>query len=126
MQMYYAMLILGLVLLFIGVFWFIFMCKEKEFTIYNIFKSLLSIILGGLLLVITLPSLKYMIFKEYDVVKGSCTIEKIHLGDPTKHHLNCPIRTLYFILEIFLTWIPMEGQFPTIVRSLLQRIMSLK
>jgi hypothetical protein len=48
---------------------------EKEFTFYNTFKAFLSLILGGLLLVITLPSLKYMIFKEYDVVKGSCTIE---------------------------------------------------
>lgn len=75
MQMYYAMLILGLVLLFIGVFRFIYMCKKKEFTIFNTFKALLTLILGGLLLVITLPSLQYMIFKEYDVVKGSCTIE---------------------------------------------------
>jgi len=75
MQMYYVMLILGVVLLFIGVFWAVFMYKEKEFTISNIFKVLLSFILSGLLLVITLPSLKYMVFKEYDVVKGTCTIE---------------------------------------------------
>ncbi|WP_417898069.1 hypothetical protein ABN702_17635 [Bacillus haimaensis] len=75
MQMYYVMLILGVVLLFIGVFWSVYMCKEKAFTISNIFKALLSFILSGLLLVITLPSLKYMLFKEYDVVKGNCTIE---------------------------------------------------
>lgn len=75
MQMYYVMLIIGVVLLFIGVFWAVFMYKEKEFTISNIFKVLLSFILSGLLLVITLPSLKYMVFKEYEVVKGNCTIE---------------------------------------------------
>ncbi|MBM7619984.1 hypothetical protein JOC95_001836 [Bacillus tianshenii] len=51
------------------------MWKEKEVTVSNIFKVLLSFILSGLLLVITLPSLKYMVFKEYEVVKGTCTIE---------------------------------------------------
>lgn len=73
--MYYAMLIIGVVLLFIGIFWVVFMFKEKEFTISNTLKALLSFVLSGLLLVITLPSLKYMIFKEYDIVKGNCTIE---------------------------------------------------
>lgn len=75
MQMYYAILTIGGVLFVIGVFWFIYMVKEKEVTPSNTFKVLLSLLLSGLLLVITLPSLKYMIFKEYDVVKGSCTIE---------------------------------------------------
>jgi hypothetical protein len=75
MQMYYAMLIIGAVLLLIGVFWFIYMFKEKEFTLSNTFKALFSLIFSGLLLIITLPSLKYMLFQEYDVVKGSCTIE---------------------------------------------------
>jgi hypothetical protein len=36
------------------------------------------------------------------------------------------IGAVVFFLEIFLTWIPMEEQFPTIVRSLSQRIMHLK
>jgi hypothetical protein len=58
-----------------GIFLFISMYIEKEFIFYNTFKAFSSLILGGLLLVITLPSFKYMIFKEYDVVKGSCTIE---------------------------------------------------
>jgi hypothetical protein len=75
MQMYYAMLILGAVLLIISVFWFTFMFKEKEFTILNTTKALFSLIFSVLLLVMTLPSLKYILFKEYDVVKGSCTIE---------------------------------------------------
>ena len=124
--MYYAMLILGLVLLFIGVFWFIYMYKEKEFTIFNTLKAFLSLILGGLLLVITLPSLKYMIFKEYDVVKGSCTIEIDSSGRASEASFKMPDTDDVFFLEIFLTWIPMEEQFPTIVRSLSQRIMNLK
>lgn len=73
--MYYAMLLIGAVLLLIGVFWFVYMFKEREFTLSNTCKALISLIFSGLLLVITLPSLKYMLFKEYDVVKGSCTIE---------------------------------------------------
>ena len=88
--MYYAMLILGLVLLFIGVFGFIYMYKEKEFTIFNTLKAFLSLILGGLLLVITLPSLKYMIFKEYDVVKGSCTIEIDSSGRASEASFKMP------------------------------------
>ncbi|TYS89832.1 hypothetical protein [Rossellomorea aquimaris] len=75
MQIYYAMLIIGAVLLLIGVFWFIYMFKEKEFTLSNTCKALFLLIFSGLLLIITLPSLKYMLFQEYDVVKGSCTIE---------------------------------------------------
>ena len=73
--MYYALLIIGVVLLFGGVFWFIFMWREKEFTISNTLKVLFSLIVSGILLVITLPSLKYMLLKEYDVVKGNCNIE---------------------------------------------------
>ncbi|PFA69160.1 hypothetical protein CN378_04590 [Bacillus sp. AFS015802] len=73
--MYYAMVTISGVLLLVGLFWLVYMFKEKEFSISNTFKAILSLLLSGLLLVITLPSLKYMIFKEYDVVKGRCTIE---------------------------------------------------
>lgn len=72
---YYAMLIIGTVLLLIAVFWVIYIFREKEFTLSNTFKALFSLIFSGLLLVITLPSLKYMLYKEYYVLKGSCTIE---------------------------------------------------
>jgi hypothetical protein len=88
MQMYYAMLILGAVLLIISVFWFIFMFKEKEFTILNTFKALFSLIISVLLLVMTLPSLKYMLFNEYDVVKGSCTIEVDSSGKSNEVSFN--------------------------------------
>ncbi|WP_042354214.1 hypothetical protein [Bacillus rubiinfantis] len=73
--MYYAMLIIGAVLCLVGVSWLVVMFTEKKFPFFNTIKALVSLLLGVLMLVITLPSLKYMILKEYDVVKGSCTIE---------------------------------------------------
>ncbi|QFT89664.1 hypothetical protein FIU87_13465 [Bacillus sp. THAF10] len=73
--MYYFILIIGILLLFFSIFWFGFMFKENKITISNICKVLFSLLFGGLLLAITLPSLKYMLFKEYEVVKGNCTIE---------------------------------------------------
>jgi hypothetical protein len=75
MQMYYALLITGIVVFFIGIFLFILMYIQKEFTFSNTSKAFLGLIIGGLLLFLTLPSLKYMIFKEYASVNGSCTIE---------------------------------------------------
>ncbi|MCM3363708.1 hypothetical protein ACTQ5K_13840 [Niallia sp. Sow4_A1] len=38
-------------------------------------KTIGVLLLGILLLTFTLPSLKYMLFKEYDVVKGECVID---------------------------------------------------
>lgn len=125
--MYYAMLLIGVVLLFIGFFWFIYMFKEKEFTISNTFKALISLILSGLLLVITLPSLKFMLFKEYDVVKGNCTIEIDSSGRTSEASFKMDNSAdVFYFREKSLTWILMEGQFRTIVSSLSQRIMSLK
>ncbi|MDX8342196.1 hypothetical protein [Rossellomorea sp. YZS02] len=73
--MYYAMLTIGALLLFIGLFWLIYILKYKKFTLWHCLKAFLSLLIGILMLMITLPSLKYMILKDYDVAKGSCTIE---------------------------------------------------
>ncbi|TKC15732.1 hypothetical protein [Robertmurraya kyonggiensis] len=73
--MYYVLLTLGFVFCVFGIVGFIYMWIAKRFSFFDKFKALVGVVLGGLLLWITLPSLKYMIFKEYDVVKGSCTIE---------------------------------------------------
>ena len=45
------------------------MCKDKEFTIFNTFKALLSLILSGFLLVTTLPSLKFMMLNRGTLFK---------------------------------------------------------
>lgn len=73
--MYYVLLTLGVVLFLFGMIRFIYMWISKRLSFSDKFKALGGVLLGGLLLWFTLPSLKYMIFKEYDVVKGSCTIE---------------------------------------------------
>lgn len=88
--MYYALLIIGAVVFFIGIFWFVLMYIEKKFTFRNTCKAFLGLIMGGLLLFITLPSLKYMIFKEYDIVKGSCIIEIDSAGRSNEASFKLP------------------------------------
>lgn len=73
--MYYVLLAFGVVFFVFGIIGFIYMWISKRFSFFNKLKAMGAVFLGCLLLWITLPSLKYMIFKEYDVVKGSCTIE---------------------------------------------------
>ncbi len=75
MFLYFGLLGIGVLLFFISTFLFISMYLEKEFTFSDTFKALSALVIGGVLLVITLPSLKYILFKEYDVVKGNCVID---------------------------------------------------
>ena len=75
MFFYYLMLILGVLFVIAAVFAFIFMYGNKDYRFLNVGKSLLSLLFGVLLLAVTLPSLKYVVLKEYDVVSGKCVIE---------------------------------------------------
>ena len=75
MFFYYLMLILGVLFVIAAVFAFIFMYGDKNYPFLNVGKSLLSFLFGVLLLTVTLPSLKYVVLKEYDVVSGKCVIE---------------------------------------------------
>ena len=75
MLIYYAMLIIGVLLIIVAVFTFIAMYSGKDYTILNVGKILVALLIGVLRLVITLPSLKYVVLKEYDVVSGKCVIE---------------------------------------------------
>lgn len=72
---YYSMLIVGVFLIIGAVFIFIPMFIDRVYSLVNIGKSLGCLLLGVLLLAITLPSLKYVVFKQYDVVSGRCVIE---------------------------------------------------
>jgi hypothetical protein len=72
---YYLMLILGAVFVIGAIFVLIVMYGTKDFRLLNIGKCLGVLLLGVLFLVITLPSLKYVVLKEYDVVSGKCVIE---------------------------------------------------
>lgn len=69
------MLILGILSVLMAVFIFGFMYVDKDFTLLNVVKTVGAFLFGVLLLVTTLPSLKYILLKEYDVVSGDCTIE---------------------------------------------------
>jgi hypothetical protein len=71
MLMYYAMLTVGVLLVINAAFTFI----AKDYTILNVGKSIGSLLIGVLFLAFTLPSLKYVVLKEYDVVSGKCVIQ---------------------------------------------------
>ncbi|NHC42601.1 hypothetical protein G6549_22010 [Bacillus sp. MM2020_1] len=75
MFFYYFMLILGALFVIGAVIAFIVMFVDKEYPLLNIGKSFGTFLMGVLLLAVTLPSLKYVVLKEYDVVSGKCVIE---------------------------------------------------
>ena len=88
MFMYYFMLTLGILMVIGAVFFFITMYVEKEYPLSNVGKSLGIFLLGVSLLWITLPSLKYVLFKEYDVVSGKCVIDIDSSGRSSEADFN--------------------------------------
>ena len=75
MFLFYLMLILGALFVIGTVFALIVVYGTKDFRLLNVGKILGILLLGVLLLAITLPSLKYVVLKQYDVVRGKCVIE---------------------------------------------------
>lgn len=75
MVMYFIMLLLGALFVFWSLYYIVAMYFDKEFPLMKAAKTIGVLLLGILLLTFTLPSLKYMLFKEYDVVKGECVID---------------------------------------------------
>lgn len=75
MIFYYVMLFFGALLVIVAVVTFILMYSVNDYNILDVGKNLGILLLGVLLLVGTLPSLKYVALKEYDVVSGKCVIE---------------------------------------------------
>lgn len=75
MFLYYLMLVLGALFVVGLLFTFISIYKNRKYTILNLGKSLGIFLLGVLMLAVTLPSLKFIVFKEYDVVSGKCVID---------------------------------------------------
>ena len=68
-KIYYLILILGALFVPFSVVFFIYMYVNKEFTLLNAGKTIGAFLIGVLMLVVTLPSLKYMLLKEYDGCK---------------------------------------------------------
>ncbi|MBM7702336.1 hypothetical protein [Metabacillus iocasae] len=73
--MYYFLLLLGAFFVLYAVGLLSFMTIKKIFTLRMVGQMMTSLLLGVLCLFITLPSLTYMLLKDYDVVRGTCTIE---------------------------------------------------
>jgi len=88
MFFYYLMLILGVLFVVGSAIYFILMFINKDYPLLGIGKCLLTLLFGALLLVITLPSLKYVVLKEYDVVSGKCVIEIDSTGRSSEADFN--------------------------------------
>lgn len=88
MFFYYLMLILGVLFVVGSAIYFILMFINKDYPLLGIGKCLLTLLFGVLLLVITLPSLKYVVLKEYDVVSGKCVIEIDSTGRSSEADFN--------------------------------------
>lgn len=73
--MYYLIVAIGVFFTLGAVGEFLYMVIQKKFKFTAILRLLVTLLLGVTCLMITLPSLKYMVFKEYDVVKGECRVE---------------------------------------------------
>lgn len=69
------MLILGTWLVIVALFAFITMCCDKAYPLLKVGKSFGIFSMGVLILAFTLPSLKYVVLKEYDIVSGKCVVE---------------------------------------------------
>ncbi|QQZ10012.1 hypothetical protein [Heyndrickxia vini] len=90
MSIYYIMLIVGIVLILYSIFYFVYMYVDQEFTFFNLVKAILALLIGVSSLVITLPSLKYIVHKEYDVVSGKCVIEITSAGRTSEADFTMP------------------------------------
>jgi hypothetical protein len=96
---YFPILILGTILVLPSLWSLIYMSMYKKFTLPKAGRALTWLLIGSLALWVTLPSLKYMIVKEYDVVKGSCTIEIESSGRHSRstfHMLDAEERISFF------------------------------
>ncbi|MBT2663392.1 hypothetical protein [Bacillus sp. ISL-45] len=75
MFVYYLMLFMGTLFVIIALFSFIAMFREKSYPVLEVGKSILGLSMGVLILAVTLPSIKYVVLKEYDIISGECVIE---------------------------------------------------
>jgi len=86
--LYYIVLSIGLLLVLSQAILLIFMYQDKELLSFDAFKSLFGFLVGVTLLVLTLPSLKSVIQKDYDVISGDCTIEVSSSGRSAEASFN--------------------------------------
>ncbi|ULT59425.1 hypothetical protein L1999_13235 [Neobacillus drentensis] len=88
MFFYYFMLILGALFAIGAVIALMVMYGTTDFRFLNIMKCLGILCIGVLLLGFTLPSLKYVVLKKYDVVSGKCVIDIDSSGRSSEADIN--------------------------------------
>lgn len=88
MLFYYVMLVAGVLFVIIAVLLIIAMYFGKDYSILGVGKTFGALLIGGLFLWVTLPSLKYMVLKEYDIVSGKCVIEIVSSGRHSEADFN--------------------------------------
>lgn len=77
---YYGMLAIGVVFFILGAFLLVMALQERVDSYFEFLKPIGMIVLGGLLLYFTLPSLIQMVTKDFKVVADECTVEFIDNG----------------------------------------------
>lgn len=75
MVMYFLWVGLGLFLIIISSIYIIQMFNDRKIPFSKGIKAIASLSLGILLLMITLPSLKYIVLREYVQLDGACVID---------------------------------------------------
>lgn len=79
-KLYYFILVLGILFVASAAGYFIYTYIKREFALLGMVKAVGIFLLGTLLLMMTLPILKSMLLKEYDVFQGECRIEITPFG----------------------------------------------
>ena len=72
---YYFLFCLGVFIVFGSAIFLILIFRKREIKFWSTIKMLSGFLIGLLILWMTVPSLKYVITKDFDVVNGKCTIE---------------------------------------------------
>ena len=88
MLFFYVMLVAGVLFVIIALLLIIAMYFGKDYSILGVGKTFGALLIGGLFLLVTLPSLKYMVLKEYDIVSGKCVIEIVSSGRHSEADFN--------------------------------------
>lgn len=90
-KLYYLLLALGLFLVIGAASGFIYMYMSRKLKFLRSIQMIGIFLMGIFLLTMTLPSLKNMVLKQYDVVEGECRIEISTSGrsaDTTLHMVD--------------------------------------
>lgn len=74
-ELYYFILILGILFVAGTTGSMIYMYRTRSFKFTSVAKATGAFLLGSLMLAMTLPILKSMVLKDYDVFVGECRVE---------------------------------------------------